>query len=139
MPLGQQAATAQKRDRLGWIAAAVLSLIVLALAVAYFRRAPTDGQAVYFSVPPPETTTFTGGTRPAISPDGRSLAFVADDSSGKSRLYVRAFDRPAAQVLDGTEGAWQPFWSPDSRFLGYFAQGKLKKIPVGGGTSRAAV
>ena len=52
---------------------------------------------------------------------------------GKSRLYLRAFDSPAAQALDGTEGAWQPFWSPDSRFLGYFAQGKLKKIPVGGG------
>ena len=67
MPSGQQAATAQKRDRLGWIATAVLSLIVLALAVAYFRRGPTDGQAMYFSVPPPETTTFTGGTRPAIS------------------------------------------------------------------------
>ena len=48
-------------------------------------------------------------------------------------MYLRAFDNPATQALDGTEGAWQPFWSPDSRFLGYFAQGKLKKIPVGGG------
>ncbi len=133
MPSGQRAGTAQKRDRLGWIAAAVLSLILLALAVAYFRRSPTDGQAVYLSISPPEKMTFPMGEAPAISPDGRLLAFVAMDSSGKSQLYLRALDSPTAQALAGTEGASYPFWSPDSRFLGYFAQGKLKKIPVGGG------
>ena len=134
MPLGQQAARAQKRERLGWIAAAVLSLIVLALAIAYFRRSPSDGQAVYFSVSLPETTTFTPGNRsrrfPLTGVSSPSWPTTLRESLG---CIVRAFDSPAAQALDGTEGAWYPFWSPDSRFLAYFAQGKLKKIPVGGG------
>ena len=73
------------------------------------------------------------GEAPAVSPDGRHLTFGATDSTGKSQLYVHALDSPVAQALAGTEGASYPFWSPDSRFLAYFAQGKLKKIPVGGG------
>jgi len=131
--LAPHAARLRKRERLAWVGATALLVASLAFTVRYFRRALTDGQAVYFSVSAPEKTTFTGGTAPAISPDGRYLAFVASYSAGTSRLYVRPFDRPGAQALDGTEGAWQPFWSPDSRFLGYFAQGKLKKIPAGGG------
>ena len=124
----------RKRERLAWTAAAaVLSIAVLALATAYFRRASTNEQTVYLSVAPLEGTTFPGGTTPAVSPDGRFLVFVANDSSGKSRLYLRAFYRPDAHVLDGTEGAGDPFWSPDSRFIGFFAQGKLKKIPLAGG------
>ena len=123
----------KKLERLAWVAVTASLVAALALAMRYFRPAPTAGQTVYFSVSPPEKTIFTSGTSPAVSPDGRYLAFVANDSSGKSQLYLRAFDNPATQALDGTQGAWQPFWSPDSRFLGYFAQGKLKKIPVGGG------
>ena len=133
MPLGQQAATAQKWNRLGWIAAAVLSLVVLALAIAFFRRVPTEMVALHVSLSPPEKMTFPIGQVPAISPHGRYLAFVAKDSSGKSQLYLRALDSPAAQALAGTEGASQPFWSPDSRFLGYVGHGKLKRIPVAGG------
>jgi Tol biopolymer transport system component len=128
-----QAERAKKRDHLGWIAAAVLALILIALAIAHFRRTPTDGQAAYFSILPPEKTTFTMGQAPAISPDGRRLAFVTNTSSRRSQLYVRALDSPTAQALAGTEGASHAFWSPDNRFIGYFAQGKLKKIPVGGG------
>jgi eukaryotic-like serine/threonine-protein kinase len=131
--LAPQAARLKKWERLAWVGVNALLIAALTFTVRYLRRAPTDVQAVYFSVSAPEKTTFTGGTAPAISPDGRYLAFVAEDSSGKSQLYLRAFDSPGAQALDGTEGAWQPFCSPDSRFLGYFAQGKLKKIPIGGG------
>jgi eukaryotic-like serine/threonine-protein kinase len=131
--LAPQAARLKKRERLGWATAAVLSIAVLVLAIAYFRRAPIEGQAVYFSISPPEDPTLGLNEAPAISPDGRHLAFVAVDSSRGSQLYLRALDSPIAQALEGTEGASQPFWSPDSRFLGYFAQGKLKKIPVGGG------
>jgi eukaryotic-like serine/threonine-protein kinase len=111
----------------------VLSLIVLALAVAHFRRTPTDEQAVYFSILPPERMAFTMGQAPAVSPDGRHLTFGATDTSGKSQLYLRPLNSPTAQALAGTEGASYPFWSPDGRFLAYFAQGKLKKIPAGGG------
>jgi Tol biopolymer transport system component len=131
--LAPQAAGLKIRERFAWIAAAVMFLIGLVLAVAYVRRAPGDRQPLFLSVSPPEKTIFTGGTAPAISPNGRYVAFVASDSSGESRLYFRAFDMPNAAALEGTEGAWQPFWSPDSRFLAYFAQGKLKKIPLAGG------
>lgn len=69
----------------------------------------------------------------ALSPDGRRLAFVASDTAGRPMLWVRPLDVLVAQPLLGTEGAAFPFWSPDSRFVGFLAQGKLKKIEVAGG------
>ena len=76
----------------------------------------------------------TGATAPVmISPDGHRVAFVAMSADGKSLLWVRSLDTLTAQSLAGTEGASAPFWSPDSRFLGFFAGGKLKKIDVSGG------
>ncbi|HEV2063116.1 MAG TPA: hypothetical protein VGS00_01035, partial [Thermoanaerobaculia bacterium] len=73
---------------------------------------------------------------PRISPDGRYLAFNATDSEGKSRIWVRALNALSAQALQGTEGTTRPFWSPDSRFLAFFAEGKLKKIEVAGGPAQ---
>src|SRR5439155_398253 len=91
-------------------------------------------------------TTFTspmvglngadGGT---ISPDGTSLVFVATDALGKAQLWVRRLDAFSAQPLAGTDDAVFPFWSPDSRFLGFFAQGKLKTVAVAGGCPRPFV
>jgi len=72
----------------------------------------------------------------AVSPDGRRIAFVARPPEGASLLWVRPFDAPSAQPLAGTEGAYFPFWSPDSRFLGFFAAGKLKKIEASGGPAQ---
>ncbi len=69
----------------------------------------------------------------AVSPDGRQIAIIATGADGKSQIWVRSLDTLAAQALAGTEGAFQPFWSPDSRFIGFFADGKLKKIEVSGG------
>ena len=69
----------------------------------------------------------------AISPHGRSLAFVCTSGEGKKLLWVRPIDSLTARSLPGTEDAYLPFWSPDSRFLGFFSQGKLKKIEVSGG------
>ncbi|MEW5978373.1 MAG: protein kinase [Acidobacteriota bacterium] len=135
-PLALHATRAQRRDRLGWIAA-VLALVLLAAAIAYFRRAPTESAALHVSLSPPEAMTFPIGQVPAISPDGRRLAFVAQDPSGKSQLYLRPLATPSAQALAGTEGASQPFWSPDNRFIAFFAQGKLKKISVTGGPPQA--
>ena len=69
-----------------------------------------------------------------MSPDGRRLAFTATDQSGKVQLWVRSLDSLSAQPLTAAEGgAFRPFWSPDSRFIGFFVDNKLKKIEASGG------
>ena len=69
----------------------------------------------------------------AISPDGLRLAYVARSAEGQSVLWVRPLDSLQAQPLAGTADAGFPFWSPDSRSIGFFAEGKLKKIEASGG------
>ena len=68
----------------------------------------------------------------ALSPDGRQIVFVAS-GDGASRLWVRPLDTTAAQPLAGTDGASYPFWSPDSRSIGFFADGKLKRLDLSAG------
>jgi hypothetical protein len=83
---------------------------------------------------PPEKSSFVFDLGPmALSPDGRRLAFLAPTAERKNLLWVRPLNGAAAQPLAGTDGAAYPFWSPDSRFLGFFAGGKLKKIDALGG------
>ena len=122
------------RVRLG-----VAALLVGALAWAagrYVQQAPIPSRASKLSVLPPEKTTLGLQEAPALSPDGRRLAFVALDSSGKSLLYIRPLDSLTAAALTDTESASMPFWSPDGRSLGFFAKGKLKTIEVAGGRSQ---
>jgi serine/threonine protein kinase len=118
-----------------WITSVVLFVIALALAIAYFRLPLTEGKTTFLSLPLPEKTTvklFSVRTGSAISPDGRRLALVAF-SEGQARLWLYSFDSPAPRLLPGTDGASYPFWSPDSQAIGFFAQGKLKRIEVSGG------
>jgi Tol biopolymer transport system component len=68
-----------------------------------------------------------------LSPDGQQMVFVAS-GDGQARLWLRRLDATAAQALAGTEGASYPFWSPDSRSVGFFADGKLKRLDIGGGS-----
>ena len=115
-----------------WGVAAVLFFaIALTLAGIYLRQTPLEPQLAKFQLLPPEKTTF-GDL--AISRDGRQIAFTATDSSGKANLWLRSVDSLTAQVLTGTEGAADPFWSPDSRFIGFFAGSKVKKIEASGGS-----
>jgi Tol biopolymer transport system component len=91
------------------------------------------------SIPAPEGTSFSLSPESpgpvAVSPDGRRIAFAAADGDGKVRLFVRNLDAGAANPLSGTEGAGYPFWSPDSRWLGFFVRTDrvLRKIDVTGG------
>jgi Tol biopolymer transport system component len=114
-------------------ALAVIAAIALAvvLGLSYFRRTPTDTRAIRLFINAPEKTGFGPF---AISPDGTRLVFAATDASGKSLLWVRTLDSISPQPLSGTEEATFPFWSPDSRAIGFFAAGKLKKVEVTGGT-----
>jgi eukaryotic-like serine/threonine-protein kinase len=73
---------------------------------------------------------------PVLSLDGTKLAFTARDDKGKTLVYVRALNSATAQALPGTEEAMYPFWSYDGRDLGFFAQGKLKRISIAGGPTQ---
>jgi serine/threonine protein kinase/Tol biopolymer transport system component len=117
--------------------AAVAGLAVLALAAAWslWPQSPTSD-----AVPVIETRNtwaipegMTLASEPAVSPDGSRVAWAAV-SDGVRRLFVRELRSLDAVAVAGTDGAQQPFWSPDGRSLAYFAAGKLKRIAIDGGT-----
>lgn len=119
------------RDLLPWAVAGLFLLAAVTLAVLYFRRAaPADQRPVRFVVTMPENATEISS--PVISPDGRTIAFLAT-ADGKRFLYVRRLDSVTAHRLNGTDDAFMPFWSPDSRYLGFFSDNKLKKIEASSG------
>ena len=136
------AARHSRRVSLLWWLPTTGLLIALAIALPAMLRqwsAPSPAPAVVrFAISPPENTTFaaTGASVPfvqlAVSPDGRRVAFVASAPGWRPALWIRALDAMQPQMLGGTEDATYPFWSPDSRFVGFFAQNMLKKIDVAG-------
>ena len=103
------------------------------LALMIWRAGPSE-TAFHASLDPPDKAFFTpaptGGI--AVSPDGRTLAFVATQE-GRTLLWIRRLDSLSARPLPGTENAYFPFWSPDNRFVAFFAENRLKKIEVAGG------
>ena len=120
--------------------------VALGAGWVMWRRGHTSGAppvAPRFQVNPPDKSSWVatlgapaGSNSGTISPDGRTLAFVATDTTGKPVLWVRPIDSFDARPLAGTDGASFPFWSPDSRFLAFFTQTRLKRVPADGGPSR---
>jgi len=129
----------KSRERLAWMLAGVatLSLVIGAALVApQLMRKPAATVAMRFAVTsPPDVTLANDVANSAISPDGRTLAYLATDAGGTGRIWLRPINSLAAQQLAGTDNATLPFWSPDSRYLGFFADGKLKKVAVADGSS----
>jgi Tol biopolymer transport system component len=124
---------APPRRPITWIVAATAVLALVALAVVHFRETPPLApQPLRFSVYPPAKTTLDTF---ALSPDGRSLA-MSVSAEGKDSLWLQRLDALEPQRLPGTDGARFPFWSPDSRYIGFFAEGKLKKIQFTGGLAQ---
>ncbi len=125
------------RERVGWLVAAVLAAATFALAALHFGRPRVTPRPVRTSVLPPEKTTFyfvgEGAGPVEVSPNGLFLVFAALASGGKQQLWVRPLDSSVPRPMAGTENAVYPFWSPDGREIGFFADGKLKKIEVSGG------
>jgi Tol biopolymer transport system component len=95
-------------------------------------RAAAPVHALRVSVNPPLGGEFRLESGSEISPNGRLIVYVAHTGDA-DRLWVRPLDELSAHELAGTEGAAFPFWSPDSRSIGYFAAGKLKRVEVSGG------
>jgi eukaryotic-like serine/threonine-protein kinase len=123
----------RKAGRLVWAAAGAGAFAVLIALVALLAPpAPslgTTGRSVWLSQPsPPEASIASGGV---LSPDGRYLAFVArDDMAGKNALWVRSLQSSALERLPETDDAAKPFWSPDSRRIGFFSNGKLLTVDI---------
>ncbi len=125
--------TGRSRERLAWMAVAVALTVALTVAVVFTRRPIPTAPEMRVEITTPATSS---PLHFALSPDGGRLAFVAS-GEGPPRLWVRTLDAVAAQPLAGTESAQYPFWSPDSRSIGFFAGGKLKRIDLAGGPPQA--
>jgi serine/threonine protein kinase len=132
---------AAKRRHWIWIAAAAAAALVLVAAVVAFRRPPSSPapspEPVTLSLLPPAGSAFAltdssiKSAQFAVAPDGRSIVFVAA-TAGVRALWLQEISHTEARLLPGTSGASYPFWSPDSQFVGFFADGLLKKVSLTG-------
>jgi Tol biopolymer transport system component len=129
-------AAPRTRERLAWIVIALLVIAVAAMAVPathyLFSKAMVEAPEMRLDVTTPPTSDPVSL---AISPDGRQLVFVASPQ-GNPQLWLRRLDSVKAEPLAGTERASYPFWSPDSRSIGFFADGKLKRLDIAGGPAQ---
>jgi eukaryotic-like serine/threonine-protein kinase len=125
------AAASRISQKLAWTVAALsVAAAIVVGAAAYLRRPAADTRVYRSTFAPP--AGLVGRVTLALSPDGRNLALAAADT-GRTLLWVRALDGLSAAPLAGTEGAVEPFWSPDSRSIAFVADGKLQKIDASGG------
>jgi Tol biopolymer transport system component len=117
------------RERVAGLLVVVLLVLATVFGVGYFRRAPTTARAMHFSIAPSSSVRDL-----TLSPDGRTLAFIAPRPNGGGNvLWVHKIGSTGMHVLENTEGGSYPFWSPDSRSIGFFDDGKLKRIEAAGG------
>ena len=126
-----------------WVPWALLALTALAWLTTSVlwrmtaSRGSSDAAPVRFQIQPPGPVSFTAsGHYLAVSPDGRRVVFAAGAGGTQQMLWMQSLDSLTATTLAGTERATQPFWSPDSQYVGFFADGKLKRIPAAGGTAQ---
>ena len=133
------------RRALPWAIAGALGVALASALVVWApwrMPAPTDQPLVEFEIFPPEGTSFGPvGQRvsAAVSPDGRQVVLVASAKDGTRMLWLRPLASNSPRVLRGTENASQPFWSPDGRWVGFGAGGKLKRIGLDGGQPQIIV
>ncbi len=122
---------AQKSRERIWIGVALVAVIAAAsVTVWHFASAPNAPLETRLQIVTPPAASMSSF---AISPDGRKVVYEGLDN-GKHLLWLRRLESPNAEALPGTDGPTQPFWSPDSRSVAFFADGKLKRIDIAGGT-----
>lgn len=126
-------------SRWGSVAAWAFAIgaVLIAVVIGYFWLRPRKNEdVVRFTVLPPESASFSQFTSSlSLSPDGRKLAFITGNKMDANvTLWVRRLDSLTAESFGNQDGAYMPFWSPDSQYIGFFtAGGKLKKLPISGG------
>jgi serine/threonine protein kinase len=130
-------ARSKRRAWLSWAALSAMAVVAAAFAFAYLGQAKQPVSSVRATILPPEKAEIDlvgdNAGPPVISPDGTKIAFVAHVPSSPQTLWVRSLNSPAAIRLDGTEEAFFPFWSPDGKYVAFFARGNMSKVPAGGG------
>lgn len=124
-----------RRELVAWASAGVASAAALTLGFFRFRSAPAPADPIRFEHSVPFRNSVLWPNAPAMSPDGRAFAYGGISAPGSSRpvLWIRRLDTVRPTALPGTEDATQPFWSPDGRFLAFFADGHLRKLEAGSG------
>ncbi len=130
-PAPAQAPAIHHRWRWPAVAGALL-LSTAFLSIIHFREAPPPAPVVRSSIVQPDNALLDS-TSMALSADGRRLAFAARSSDGKTQLWIRSLDSLRPQPLAGTDGATFPFWSPDGKSIGFFANSKLNRMDLAGG------
>jgi eukaryotic-like serine/threonine-protein kinase len=130
----QQAPSSNWRERTLW-AAAVAALLVVVLWLSLRGREPERALRSYLPPPADMGFDFSGDVSgpPAITADGTAIAFCARKQTEQNAIWVQSLTDLAPKKLEGTEGAVFPFWSADGKFIGFFADGRLKKVPAAGG------
>jgi eukaryotic-like serine/threonine-protein kinase len=125
------------RSRLGWIAAAVFGVAAVALALVLGLSRGPEPRVIHAAIPtPPDTVFHLDPLNPGaavLSPDGSMIVFSARQAAGAYQLYLRSVSEGEAHVLSGTDNGHYPFWSPDNEWIGFVADGKLRKIKAAGG------
>ncbi len=119
--------------KVAWALAAAGILAAIIFGGLWLRSFSAPPTSVHSSIVLPERANLPSLGGMVVSPDGRRLAYVAASGGGRPMIWVQPLDSSAAQPLAGTDGAAFPFWSADSRYLGYFGGGKLHKIDASGG------
>jgi serine/threonine-protein kinase len=128
--------TVLRHSKAPWVVGAALTVIAAVLALGWWRATrPVDRPLMRFSADLGPEAVKGPRITAAISPDGGRLAFVARGPAGKEQLATRLLDQAQATLLPGTENAADPFFSPDGQWIGFFADGKMKKISVQGGAA----
>jgi Tol biopolymer transport system component len=126
------AAKRKSRERIAWTLVGALGVLAALLAIEYARRAPQPASLVRATLPLPEKSFMT---EMALSPDGKKLAFAATKPGGQPSLWIRDLEADEAHPVAGADVATFPFWSPEGRSVGYFGDGKLRRVDVSPGAA----
>jgi serine/threonine protein kinase/WD40 repeat protein len=118
------AARRRSREKIAWTLVALLTVAAVALGIGFLKRTPKSPPRVSFAINPPPGLIFPDMMAFAVSPDGRQVAFVPSDG----QIWMQRLDEFAPRKLPGTDGAEWVFWSPDSRFIAFSSDNKLKSF-----------